>query len=256
MRLHNKVVVITGAAHGIGKAYARRFAEEGAQVVVADIDSQGGGQSQSVDGFQDSAAWARATDVTDYLDVQGLMLETAEKFGVIDVLLNNAAIYVTQKLWKGPVEDLDLAEWDRVIEVNLKGVFLCCKAAIPIMKRQRSGKIINIASGTFFSGSGNMPHYTTAKGGVVALTRVMARQLGEWDINVNCMTPGSTMSEDSVTDDVLKRREGSMDKRAFRRVETPADIVGTALFLASSDSDFITGHTRSGRWRHHALNRA
>ena len=169
------------------------------------------------------------------------MQETVNKFGRIDVLLNNAAIYVTQKLWKGPVEDLDLDEWDRVIEVNLKGVFLCSKAVIPIMKQQRAGKIINIASGTFFSGSGNMPHYTTAKGGVVALTRVMARQLGEFGINVNCMTPGSTMSEETVSDEVLKRREGSMDKRAFRRIETPADIVGTALFLASSDSDFVTG---------------
>ena len=241
MRLQNKVTVITGAAHGIGKAYARRFAEEGAHVVLADIDS-GGGQSAAKalmeSGF---SAWARATDVRNYLNVEGLMRETADRFGHIDVLLNNAAIYVTQKLWKGPVEDLDLAEWDRVIEVNLKGVFLCSKTAIPIMKQQRSGKIINIASGTFFSGSGNMPHYTSAKGGVIALTRVMARQLGEWGINVNCMTPGSTMSEDSVTEEVLKRREGSMDKRAFRRVETPADIVGTALFLASSDSDFITG---------------
>ncbi len=169
------------------------------------------------------------------------MRETADRFGHIDVLLNNAAIYVTQRLWKGPVEELAIEEWDRVLEVNLKGVFLCCKAAIPIMKRQRSGKIINIASGTFFSGSGNMPHYTTAKGGVVALTRVMARQLGQWNINVNCMTPGSTMSEESVTDDVLKRREGSTDKRCFKRVETPADIVGTAVFLASSDSDFMTG---------------
>jgi 3-oxoacyl-[acyl-carrier protein] reductase len=241
MRLQNKVTVITGAAHGIGKAYARRFAEEGAHVVVADIDS-GGGQTAAKalmeSGF---SAWARATDVRNYLNVEGLMRETADRFGRIDVLLNNAAIYVTQKLWKGPVEDLDLAEWDRVIEVNLKGVFLCSKAAIPIMKQQRSGKIINIASGTFFSGSGNMPHYTSAKGGVIALTRVMARQLGEWGINVNCMTPGSTMSEDSVTEEVLKRRESSIDKRAFRRVETPADIVGTALFLASSDSDFITG---------------
>ena len=241
MRLQNKVTVITGAAHGIGKAYARRFAEEGARVVIADIDS-GGGQAVATallnSGF---SAWARSTDVRSYLNVEGLMHETADKFGRIDVLLNNAAIYVTQKLWKGPVEDLDLAEWDRVIEVNLKGVFLCSKAAIPIMKQQRSGKIINIASGTFFSGSGNMPHYTSAKGGVIALTRVMARQLGEWGINVNCMTPGSTMSEDSVTAEVLKRREGSMDKRVFRRVETPADIVGTALFLASSDSDFITG---------------
>jgi 3-oxoacyl-[acyl-carrier protein] reductase len=241
MRLQSKVVVITGAAHGIGKAYARRFAEEGAQVVIADIDKEGGqavARQLTNSGF---SAWGRATDVRNYLDVQGLMRETADKFGRIDVLLNNAAIYVTQELWKGPVEDLELTEWERVIEVNLKGVFLCCKAAIPIMKRQRSGKIINIASGTFFSGSGNMPHYTTAKGGVIALTRVMARQLGEWGINVNCMTPGSTMSEDSVTDEVLKRRQGSMDKRAFARVETPADIVGTALFLASSDSDFITG---------------
>jgi 3-oxoacyl-[acyl-carrier protein] reductase len=241
MRLHNKVVVITGAAHGIGKAYARRFAEEGAHVVIADIDSQGGqavAQELTDSGF---SSWSRATDVRNYLDIENLMRETADKFGRVDVLLNNAAIYVTQKLWKGPVEELELPEWDRVIEVNLKGVFLCCKAAIPIMKRQRGGKIINIASGTFFSGSGNMPHYTTAKGGVIALTRVMARQLGEWGINVNCMTPGSTMSEDSVTDDVLKRRQGSIDKRAFRRVETPADIVGTAVFLAGSDSDFITG---------------
>jgi 3-oxoacyl-[acyl-carrier protein] reductase len=241
MRLQNKVTVITGAAHGIGKAYARRFAEEGAHVVIADIDSGGGQTAAKALMEAGFSAWARATDVRNYLNVEGLMRETADRFGRIDVLLNNAAIYVTQKLWKGPVEDLDLAEWDRVIEVNLKGVFLCCKAAIPIMKQQRSGKIINIASGTFFSGSGNMPHYTSAKGGVVALTRVMARQLGEWGINVNCMTPGSTMSEDSVTEEVLKRRESSIDKRAFRRVETPADIVGTALFLASSDSDFITG---------------
>ena len=241
MRLHNKVAVITGAAHGIGKAYARRFAEEGAHVVLADIDSGGGHTAANALQEAGLSAWARTTDVRNYLNVEGLMRETADRFGRIDVLLNNAAIYVTQQLWKGPVEDLDLTEWDRVIEVNLKGVFLCSKAAIPIMKQQRSGKIINIASGTFFSGSGNMPHYTSAKGGVVALTRVMARQLGEWGINVNCMTPGSTMSEDSMTEEVLKRRQGSMDKRAFRRVETPADIVGTALFLASSDSDFVTG---------------
>jgi NAD(P)-dependent dehydrogenase (short-subunit alcohol dehydrogenase family) len=241
MRLKDKVTVITGAAHGIGKAYARRFAEEGAHVVIADIDAEGGEAAAKAISDSGGSAWSRTTDVRSFANVQGLMQETVRKFGRLDVLLNNAAIYVTQKLWKGSVEELALDEWDRVIEVNLKGVFLCSKAAIPIMKQQKSGKIINIASGTFFSGSGNMPHYTTAKGGVVALTRVMARQLGEWRINVNCMTPGSTMSEESVSDEVLKRREGSIDKRAFRRVETPADIVGTALFLASSDSDFITG---------------
>jgi 3-oxoacyl-[acyl-carrier protein] reductase len=241
MRLKDKVAIITGAAHGIGRAYARRFAEEGAHVVIADIDAPGGEATAKAILDAGGSAWARATDVRGLPNVEGLMQETVKKFGRVDVLLNNAAIYVTQKLWKGPVEELDLDEWDRVIEVNLKGVFLCSKAAIPIMKRQRSGKIINIASGTFFSGSGNMPHYTTAKGGVVALTRVMARQLGEFGINVNCMTPGSTMSEDNVSEEVLKRREGSMDKRAFRRIETPADIVGTAVFLASSDSDFVTG---------------
>jgi 3-oxoacyl-[acyl-carrier protein] reductase len=241
MRLKEKVTIITGAAHGIGKAYARRFAAEGAHVVIADIDAQGGEATAKAIIDAGGSAWARASDVRSLPNLEGLMRETVAKFGRIDVLLNNAAIYVTQKLWKGPVEELDLDEWDRVIEVNLKGVFLCSKAAIPIMKRQNSGKIINIASGTFFSGSGNMPHYTTAKGGVVALTRVMARQLGEFGINVNCMTPGSTMSEENVSEDVLKRREGSMDKRAFKRVETPADIVGTAVFLASADSDFITG---------------
>lgn len=241
MRLDNKVTIITGAAHGIGKAYARRFAEEGAHVVIADIDDQGG--QAAAQALLDSglSAWSRATDVGNYANVQGLMRESLEKFGRIDVLLNNAAIYVTQKLWKGPVEELALEEWDRVIAVNLKGVFLCSKAVIPIMKQQRCGKIINIASGTFFSGSGNMPHYTTAKGGVVALTRVMARQLGDWGINVNCMTPGSTMSEENITDDVLARREGSVNKRCFKRVETPNDIIGTALFLASTDSDFVTG---------------
>jgi len=241
MRLKDKVTIITGAAHGIGKAYARRFAEEGAHVVIADSDAEAGQATAKAIADIGSSAWSRTTDVRNFLNVQGLMQDTAKKFGRIDVLLNNAAIYVTQKLWKGPVEELALEEWDRVMEVNLKGVFLCSKAVIPIMKQQKSGKIINIASGTFFSGSGNMPHYTTAKGGVVALTRVMARQLGEWGINVNCMTPGSTMSEEAVSEEVLKRREGSMDKRAFRRIETPADIVGTALFLASSDSNFITG---------------
>jgi 3-oxoacyl-[acyl-carrier protein] reductase len=241
MRLANKVAIITGAGHGIGKAYARKFAEEGAHVVIADIDATGGEAVAKALIDLNLSAWARATDVRSFPSVEGLMRETVKKFGRIDVLMNNAAIYVTQELWKGPVEELALEEWDRVVEVNLKGVFLCCKAAIPVMKQQRSGKIINIASGTFFSGSGNMPHYTTSKGGVVALTRVMARQLGEWNINVNCMTPGSTMSEESVSEETLKRREGSVDKRCFKRIETPADIVGTALFLASSDSDFMTG---------------
>ncbi|MBI2997464.1 MAG: SDR family oxidoreductase [Deltaproteobacteria bacterium] len=241
MRLQNKVTVITGAGHGIGKAYARRFAEEGAHVVIADIDEKAGQAVADTLGNAGLSTWARATDVRSYPSVEGLMRESVDRFGRIDVLLNNAAIYVTQQLWKGPVEELPLEEWDRVMQVNLRGFFLCCRGVIPIMKRQKSGKIINIASGTFFTGAGNMPHYTTSKGGVVALTRVMARQLGPWNINVNCMTPGSTMSEEVVTDEVRKRRETGSAQRCFSRIETPEDIVGTALFLASADSDFMTG---------------
>jgi 3-oxoacyl-[acyl-carrier protein] reductase len=241
MRLKDRVAVITGAGHGIGKAYAQRFAEEGAHVVIADIDGDAGAATARVISTAGGSAWSRATDVRRFADLEALVQETVQKHRRIDVLVNNAAIYVTQELWKGSVEALAPEEWNRVLEVNLTGVFLCSKAVIPIMKRQKSGKIINIASGTFFSGSGNMPHYTSAKGGVIALTRVMARQLGEWGINVNCMTPGSTMSEEAVSDEVLQRRQGSIGKRAFRRIETPADIVGTAVFLASSESDFITG---------------
>ena len=241
MRLHNKVTLITGAGHGIGKAYAQRFAEEGARVVIADIDEQAGQSIAAALCEAGQSGWARTTDVRSYQSIEGLVHETLDRFGRIDVLLNNAAIYITEQLWKGPVEELPMSEWDRVLEVNLKGVFLCCRAIIPVMKRQKTGKIINIASGTFFNGTGDMPHYTTSKGGVVALTRVMARQLGPWGINVNCMTPGSTMSEEAVTEEVRQRRQSSAGRRAFRRIELPEDVTGTALFLASSDSDFMTG---------------
>ena len=241
MRLKEKVTIITGGGHGLGKAYARRFAEEGAQVVVADIDQVAGEAAVAELSQAGGTAWARATDVTQYENIEGLMKETLDRFGHIDVLLNNAAIYVTQNLWMGLVEDCPLDEWDRVLEVNLKGVFMCCRAVIPIMKEQKSGKIINIASGTFFNGSSNMPHYTSSKGGVVALTRVMAKQLGAWNINVNCMTPGSTMSEEVITDVIKKRRSNSAGQRAFKRIELPEDVTGTALFLASADSDFMTG---------------
>ena len=241
MRLKDKVTIITGGGHGLGKAYAKRFAEEGARVVIADIDGTAGESVADELNRAGQTGWARTTDVTKYDSIEGLVAETLDRFGRIDVLLNNAAIYVTQEMWMGRVEDCPLDEWDRVMEVNLKGVFMCCRAVIPVMKEQKSGKIINIASGTFLNGTSNMPHYTSSKGGVVGLTRVMARQLGDWNINVNCMTPGSTMSEDVITDEIRKRRSDSAGRRAFKRVEVPEDVTGTALFLASADSDFMTG---------------
>ena len=241
MRLKETVTVITGAGHGLGRAYARRFAEEGAHVVIAEIDGPAGKAVADEISARGQSAWFRWTDVTRFDSVKGLMEETVRRFGRLDVLLNNAAIYEAQRVWTGPIEELPEEEWDRVMDVNLKGVFFCCKAVIPIMKAQRRGKILTVASGTFFLGVGDMPHYTTSKGGVIGMTRVMAKQLGPWNINVNCFTPGSTMSEDHVTDEVRARRERGIGGRAFRRIEVPEDVTGTALFLASSDSDFMTG---------------
>jgi 3-oxoacyl-[acyl-carrier protein] reductase len=240
-RLQDKVAIITGAGHGIGRAYAKRFADDGAKIVIAELDAPAGERVAAEIAGTGGTAWARRTDVTDLEGLQGLVNETLSRFGRIDILLNNAAVYVTEEVWKGPAEEIPLEQWDRVMAVNLKGVYLCCRVVIPVMKAQRSGKIINVASGTFFHGTGDMPHYTASKGGVVALTRVLAKQLGPWNINVNCLTPGSTMSEENVTDDVRRRRESSSRGRAFARVEVPEDITGTALFLASSDSDFMTG---------------
>jgi 3-oxoacyl-[acyl-carrier protein] reductase len=241
MRLQDKVIIITGAGHGLGRAYARRFAEEGAHVIIAEIDAAAGHAVAAEIISANRSAWFRHTDVTQWTSVAGLMEETLARYGRIDVLLNNAAMYETQRVSRGSVEDISEAEWDQVVEVNLKGVFLCCKAVIPIMKQQNSGKILNVSSATVFLGLGNSPHYTATKGGVLALTRVMAKQLGPWNINVNCFTPGSTMTEEVVTDQVRKERLAAAQSRAFPRIQMAEDVTGTALFLASADSDYMTG---------------
>ena len=168
--------------------------------------------------------------------------KTVERFGKIDILVNNAAIYMRPAISVGPFYDLDLDEWDRVIAVNLKGPFLCIRAVFPYMREQSKGKIINVTSNLFFSARDNFTHYIASKGGVVGLTRALAKELGQFNININCIAPGSTLSEEP-SDEALEYRRRVLPMRAIQRIEVPEDLTGTVIFLASPDSDFITGQT-------------
>lgn len=239
MRLSDKVVIVTGGALGIGRAYALRVGAEGARVVVADVADPGptikeiearGGQALGVE-----------CDVAREDDTQNLATRTLARFGRIDVLVNNAAIYGTLK--RRPFMEIPVEEWDQVMAVNLRGLFLCARAVFPAMKAQGKGKIINIASSTFFRGVPDYIHYTTSKGGVVGFTRSLARELGEHGIRVNAIAPGFTLSGENEKNISAERKQANIQMRMLKRAEVPEDLVGTLVFLASDDSDFITGQT-------------
>ncbi|HZD40401.1 MAG TPA: SDR family oxidoreductase, partial [Terriglobales bacterium] len=155
----------------------------------------------------------------------------------------NAAIFATVPMNRGHIETIAPEEWDRLMAVNLKGLFFCCRAVLPAMRAQRSGKIINIASGTVYNGSPGRIHYVTSKAGTIGFTRTLAREVGEDNITVNVLAPGNTLSEENPTEEMLRFRQASVANRALRRVELPQDLIGAMLFLASPLSDFITGQT-------------
>jgi 3-oxoacyl-[acyl-carrier protein] reductase len=243
MRLEDRIALVTGGAHGIGAAYGEGLAREGAHVVVADLDGEGAtrvAEQLSQDG---PAALAVQTDVADEQQVQRLIATVTERFGRVDVLINNAAMFSRVPMSRVGIEDLTVDEWDRMMTINLRSVFLCCREVLPVMRRQGSGSIVNIASGTVFNGPPTRIHYVTTKAGVVGFTRVLAREVGGDGIRVNAIAPGSTLSEEDPSPDVVRMREGPVRERALARVERPADLVGTALFLASDDSAFMTGQT-------------
>jgi 3-oxoacyl-[acyl-carrier protein] reductase len=168
---------------------------------------------------------------------------TLKRFGRIDVLVNNAAFFATIPMSRVPLEEISVEEWDRMMAVNLRGIFLCCKAVLPAMRRQGKGKIINISSGTALSGSPTRIHYVTSKAGVLGFTRTLAREVGPSGITVNAIAPGNTLSEENPTPEILQQRSARVGDRALARVQLPADLVGTLLFFASDASDFITGQT-------------
>jgi 3-oxoacyl-[acyl-carrier protein] reductase len=240
MRLKNKVAIITGGAEGIGKAYALGYVKEGAKVVIADINEKAAKATVKEISSAGLEALAVKVDVSKSEDTAKMVEKTLERFGKIDILLNNAGKYVRNPAVRKPVWELEPAEWESVIAVNLTGVFLCCRAVLPSMIKQKSGKIINVASSLAFANSLNFSHYIASKGGVAAFTRALCLEVGPYNISVNTLCPGYTLSGDPrTTTEAEKQIE--VGSRAFKRVEYPEDLVGTAVYLASSDSDFMTG---------------
>ena len=241
MRLKDKVAIVTGASRGLGRVYALRLAKEGAKVIVADILDG----SQTVDAIaaQGGEALYVHTDVTSEESTQEMARKVVGRFGRIDILVNNAALFAD--LVKKPFWEIPVSEWDKVMAVNLKGPCLCAKAVYPQMKKQGKGKIINVSSGTFYKGLPHFLHYVVSKGGNVALSRSMAREVGDAGINVNTIAPGYTETDilKENPQDPPELRKALVGSRCIKRPETPDDLTGTIVFLSSDDSDFITGQT-------------
>ena len=190
-----------------------------------------------------AASLALKTDVSQEGETKEMAARTLKRFGRVDVLINNAAVFSVVPMNRGRIETIDPEEWDRLMAVNLRGLFFCCRAVLPAMRRQKSGRIITIASGTVFAGAAGRIHYVTSKAATIGFTRTLAREVGEDNINVNCLAPGNTLSEEDPTEQMIKFRESSVGLRSLKRIQVPPDVVGAMLFLASPLSDFITGQT-------------
>ena len=237
--LEGKVAIITGAAGGLGRAFALAFAEAGAATAIADVNEAGARETATLIESNGGRALAVAVNVADESSTQAMAGHVIHTLGRIDILVNNAALY--GGLERKPFYELDAAAWDNVLAVNLKGPWLCAKAVFPFMK-ESGGKIINVASAVVFSGSPLWAHYVASKGGLIALTRALAREAGDFGITVNAIAPGLTLTEASLG--LIENAEQyGVTRGAIKRGAHADDIVGTALYLASPASNFVTGQT-------------
>jgi len=240
IRLPGKRVIVTGAAGGLGRGFAQAFAAAGAAVIAADIDLKGAHETARLIIESGGKAHAAEVDVTSEASTEALAQFAIDRMGGVDALVNNAAVYAG--LERMNFEAIAVAEWERVMRVNVTGVWMMSKAVSPVMRRSGSGAIINVSSATVMSGSPMWLHYVSSKGAVIAMTRALARELGDDKITVNVIAPGFTLTEAS-----LGLMENAADygvtRGALKRAAGTDDMVGAALFFASSAAAFITGQT-------------
>ena len=240
MRLEGKVALISGGARGQGAAEAKLFAQEGAKVVFGDVLDQEGKQVEAEINESGGEATYVHLDVSKEKDWIAIIDTAVTRFGKLDILISKAALFASVS--HKPFLDIQVEEWDRVMAVNVRGPWLCAKAAVPEMRKNGYGKIVNIASGSLFKGAPNYLHYVTSKGAILAMSRSMSREVGGDGICVNTLAPGLTMSEGVLeSDEYLAGRDAIMVSRALKRYQEPEDLTGAMLFLVSSDSDFMTG---------------
>jgi NAD(P)-dependent dehydrogenase (short-subunit alcohol dehydrogenase family) len=242
-RLGGKVAIVTGGARGIGMHYSRALAKEGARVMIADIEDGSALAKSICDESGPDAATSRIADVSDENAVRALVNETVKRLGRIDILVNNAALYA--KLSPRNFDEWDVATWDKVMAINVRGPWLMVRHVTPHMIGQKSGKIVNIGSGTVYKGVPRMLPYVVSKGAITAMTRSLSRELGQHGISVNTLTPGYILSETGLENakHVEEERMPVRNSRAFKRDAYPADLIGALIFLVSSDSDFVTGQS-------------
>lgn len=242
MKFENKVVIITGAARGLGQEYARQFARRGAQVVVGDIRDCA--ETLQVINDEGAKGVAVKSDVTSAASAAKLAEAAIENFGAIDILVNNAALYGS--LTFAPFDQLSEDEWDATMNVNVKGIWQCCKAVLPAMQKRGGGSIVNISSLAATYGMPNGLHYTASKAAVIGATRGLARELGRYNIRVNAVAP-NVVDTDATAEVFGDKRDKIIDvtlsQQAIRKPLKTEDIVGAVLFLSSDQSKVTTGQT-------------
>jgi len=235
-------ILITGGAHGIGKEIAHEMGRNGWPIIIVDRDLTAAQEAARILESEGARARGIGADVCKADDMASAVEVAEDTFGSLYGLVNCAAVFATVKVSRSPFDMISEEEWDLVMDVNVKGTWLACRAAVPIMRRAGRGRIVNISSGVAFKGTPNFIHYVTSKAGIIGFTRALARELGSDGIRVNCVAPGRTLSEDSGTFDADRADPGISD-RCIQRVELPSDVVGAVRFLLSDLSDFITGQT-------------